>query len=53
MFHVANNISGLLTDPKTVEQSGPVYSAVARLKQKRAMAFLQRELFDTPGVAER
>jgi len=48
MFHVAMNIGGLMTDPKTQEQSGAVYTAVPKEKQKRAMAFLQKELFNTP-----
>ncbi len=48
MLHVANNISGLITNPKTVEQDGEVYLPIDKTKQKRAMAFLQRELFNTP-----
>lgn len=48
MFHVGMNIGGLMTDPKTADQHGPVYTAVPKEKQKRAMAFLQKELFQTP-----
>ena len=48
MGHVLMNIGGILTTPKTVEQSGDVYGFVPKEKQKRAMAFLQKELFTTP-----
>jgi hypothetical protein len=48
MGHVLMNIGGILTTPKTVEQSGDVYDFVPKEKQKRAMAFLQKELFTTP-----
>jgi len=48
MGHVLKNIGGILTTPKTVEQTGDVYEFVSREKQKRAMAFLQKELFATP-----
>lgn len=48
MGHVAANIGGVLTTPKTVEQSGPVYEYPSKNKQQRAMAFLQEQLFTTP-----
>jgi hypothetical protein len=48
MGHVLMNIGGILTTPKTVEQPGDVYAFVPKEKQKRAMAFLQKELFATP-----
>lgn len=48
MGHVLMNIGGVLTTPKTVEQPGDVYDFVPKEKQKRAMAFLQKELFTTP-----
>ncbi|KAA2243610.1 zinc-dependent metalloprotease [Chitinophaga agrisoli] len=48
MGHVLANIGGLLTTPRTVEQAGPVYEFVAKEKQKRAIAFLQEQLFTTP-----
>jgi hypothetical protein len=48
MGHVLMNIGGILTTPKTVEQSGDVYAFVPKEKQKRAMVFLQKELFVTP-----
>jgi hypothetical protein len=48
MGHVLKHIGGLYTTPKTVEQAGPVYAVVEKAKQKRAMAFLQEQLFTTP-----
>jgi hypothetical protein len=45
---VLKNIGGILTTPKTVEQTGDVFEFVPKEKQKRAMAFLQKELFTTP-----
>jgi hypothetical protein len=48
MGHVLKNIGGILTTPKTVEQPGDVCEFVPKEKQKRAMAFLQKELFTTP-----
>jgi hypothetical protein len=48
MGHVLMNIGGILTTAKTVEQPGDIYAFVPKEKQKRAMAFLQKELFTTP-----
>jgi hypothetical protein len=48
MGHVAANIGGVYTTPKTVEQTGDVFVTVPKEKQKRAMAFLQEQLFTTP-----
>lgn len=48
MGHVLLNIGGILTTPKTVEQPGDIYAFVPKEKQKRAMVFLQKELFATP-----
>ena len=48
MGHVANNIGGVYEDYKTSDQSGVVYTPVAKDHQKRAMAFLQKQLFTTP-----
>jgi hypothetical protein len=48
MGHVLKNIGGLYETPKTVEQPGPEYELENKAKQKRAMAFLQHQLFDTP-----
>ena len=48
MGHVTANIGGVYENYKTYNQEGPVYTHVAKAKQKRAMAFLQEQLFDTP-----
>ena len=48
MGHAAKNIGGIMTTPKTVEQSGIVVEFVPETKQKEAMAFLQKQLFTTP-----
>ncbi|TCC99462.1 zinc-dependent metalloprotease [Pedobacter hiemivivus] len=48
MFHVAMSFGGLMTDPKTSEQPGVVYTAISKEKQKKSMVFLQKELFSTP-----
>ncbi|MDI3322430.1 zinc-dependent metalloprotease [Pinibacter soli] len=48
MGHAAKNIGGVMTTPKTIEQSGAVYEFVSKAKQKEAMAFLQAQLFKTP-----
>ena len=48
MYHVVKNIGGLQNTFKTIEQEGPVYTATPKDKQKRAVAFLNQQLFDTP-----
>jgi len=48
MGHVCRNIGGIYETPKTVEQQGPEYELADKAKQKRAMAFLQKQLFTTP-----
>lgn len=48
MGHVIKNIGGIYTTPKTIEQAGPIFQIVEKAKQKRAMAFLQEQLFTTP-----
>ncbi|MDN5287877.1 MAG: hypothetical protein JWR38_4151 [Mucilaginibacter sp.] len=48
MGHVSKNIGGIYETPKTVEQPGPAYLIEDKGKQKRAMAFLQQQLFATP-----
>lgn len=47
--HVAKNIAGIYETPKTVEQAGTVYELVPADKQKRAIDFLNREVFTTPS----
>jgi hypothetical protein len=48
MGHVAKNIGGVMTTPKSIEQKGNVYEYVPKEKQKEAMQFLQEQLFKTP-----
>lgn len=48
MGHVLKNIGGMYQTPKTVEQSGPEYDPVPVVRQRKAMAFLQQQLFTTP-----
>lgn len=48
MGHVAANIGGVYEYYKTYDQTGAVYTHVARSKQEEAMQFLQDQLFTTP-----
>ncbi|RKS55056.1 uncharacterized protein DUF5118 [Gillisia mitskevichiae] len=48
MGHVTANIGGVYQNYKTYDQEGAVYTHVPTAKQKEAMAFLQKELFETP-----
>jgi hypothetical protein len=48
MGHVAKNIGGIMTTPKTVEQEGNVIEFVSKATQKEAVAFLNEQLFTTP-----
>jgi len=48
MGHVTKNIGGIYENPKTVEQTGPVYERTPAATQKEAMAFLDQQLFKTP-----
>lgn len=48
MGHVAANIGGVYEYYKTYDQDGAVYTHVPKEKQKEAMDFLQKQLFDTP-----
>jgi len=48
MGHVSSNIGGVYEYYKTYDQEGAVYTHVTRENQKRAMKFLQEELFSTP-----
>ena len=48
MGHVVNNIGGVYEYNKTYDQEGAVYIPVAIERQKKSMAFLQDQLFDTP-----
>ncbi|MFC6269532.1 zinc-dependent metalloprotease [Frigoriflavimonas asaccharolytica] len=46
--HVSKYIGGEMETPKTVEQKGPVYEVVSESDQKRALKFLEQNVFETP-----
>ncbi len=46
--HVAAIPGGVYVDLKTADQPGPVYDGVPRSEQERALAFLEREVFEAP-----
>jgi hypothetical protein len=48
MGHVAKNIAGIKTTPRTVEEGGVVVEYVSKAQQKEALQFLQDQLFKTP-----
>lgn len=48
LFHVATLIGGRMYTPKTVEEPGKLVDFVSREDQKRAIKFLQAEVFETP-----
>ncbi len=48
MGHVTSNVGGVYEHYKAVGQEGAVYTPVAKKKQQRAVAFLNKELFKTP-----
>jgi len=47
--HVTRNIGGYYETPKSVEQEGNVFEVVPRSMQKEAVAFLNKQLFETPS----
>lgn len=47
--HVSKYIGGEMETPKTVEQKGPVYEVVSTSDQKRALKFLEENIFTTPN----
>lgn len=47
-MHVFKNIAGVYKDYKTVDQPGDVYTNVPRAKQKAALAYLDRHVFNEP-----
>jgi hypothetical protein len=48
MRHVAQNISGCYHDFKSAEQDGVVYTPVSRATQKRALAWINANVFTEP-----
>ena len=48
MGHVSSNIGGVYENFKTADQEGAVYTHTSKEHQKRALAFVNNELFKTP-----
>jgi hypothetical protein len=48
LLHVVNNVGGISFDHKTIEEQGNIISFTSKEKQKRAVQFLQEQLFTTP-----
>jgi hypothetical protein len=48
MGHVSNHIGGVYEYYKTTDQTGSVYTPVPKAKQSEALAFMHKELFNTP-----
>ena len=48
MGHVANNVGGVYEYYKTADQDGAVYTHVPKEKQKAALDFIDKQLFQTP-----
>ena len=48
MGHVTKNVGGIYETFKSVEQPGDVYEATPKAIQKEAVAFLNKQLFETP-----
>ncbi len=46
--HVSSNVGGVYENYKTYNQFGKVYTHTPKEKQKRAVAFLNQQLFKTP-----
>ncbi|RZM28526.1 MAG: DUF5117 domain-containing protein [Pedobacter sp.] len=46
--HVAKNVGGVYTTPRTVEEKGSVYSRTPYAIQKEAMDFFNKNVFTTP-----
>jgi hypothetical protein len=48
MGHVTANVGGIYEDPKTYDQEGEVFTPVPKNLQKDAVAFLNKNAFETP-----
>lgn len=48
MGHVTKYVGGVMETPKMVEEQGAVYEIVPEAKQKEAVEFLHKHLFETP-----
>ncbi|WP_046745746.1 zinc-dependent metalloprotease [Kordia zhangzhouensis] len=49
MGHVSSNIGGVYEHYKTYDQEGAVYTHVDKVNQKRALQFINEQLFQTPN----
>jgi hypothetical protein len=47
--HVSRNIGGYYETPKSVEQAGEVFEVTPKAMQKEAVAFLNKQVFETPS----
>ena len=47
--HVLRNVGGIYETPKSIEQSGDVYEPTPKNLQKDAVAFLNKQVFETPS----
>lgn len=47
--HVTTNIGGVIEKAKSTDQAGVIYTPVDKNTQQRAMAFLDKQLFQTPN----
>ncbi|MBL7719665.1 MAG: zinc-dependent metalloprotease [Flavipsychrobacter sp.] len=48
MNHVLKNVGGVYETPKSIEQQGDVYEPTPKAIQQEAVAFLNKQLFETP-----
>jgi hypothetical protein len=48
MGHVAKYVGGIMETPKKVEETGGIYEYVSKAKQREAIEFLNKNLFQTP-----
>ncbi|HQV06165.1 MAG: zinc-dependent metalloprotease [Chitinophagaceae bacterium] len=48
MGHVSRYVGGIMETPRRVEESEPVFEIVDKAKQREAVNFLNKNLFDTP-----
>lgn len=48
MGHVTKNVGGIYETPKTYDEAGVVYEPTPKNMQRDAVAFLNRQLFETP-----
>jgi Met-zincin len=48
MYHVTKNVGGIYETIKSIEQPGEVYAPTPKWKQEQAVAFLNKQLFQTP-----